>query len=122
MRKLLTGFDVDGFFRWPKGRAERLARRGKLPHFILPGGDIRFVPDDVAPMVRHVPPENPATLPEKPCECGGNAGASSALAGTAGPLETRQNDDRGPARPDRRATAANAPDALQTREGGAANA
>jgi hypothetical protein len=39
---MLTGVEVDKRLRWPLGRAERLARRGKLPHIVLPDGAIRF--------------------------------------------------------------------------------
>lgn len=39
---MLTGVEVDKRLRWPLGRAERLARRGKLPHLLLPDGVIRF--------------------------------------------------------------------------------
>lgn len=34
--------EVDRRLSWPLGRAERLARRRKLPHVILPDGSIRF--------------------------------------------------------------------------------
>ena len=39
---MLTGLEIDKRLRWPLGRAERLARRGKLPHVVLPDGAIRF--------------------------------------------------------------------------------
>lgn len=46
---------IDEILTWPPGRAERLARRGKLPHVVLPDGAIRFEWSDIAPLVRRVP-------------------------------------------------------------------
>jgi len=40
--KLLTPDELDRLLRYPPGKSERLARRGKLPHVLLPGGDVRF--------------------------------------------------------------------------------
>ena len=34
--------DIDRRLNWPLGRAQRLAKRQKLPHVILPDGSIRF--------------------------------------------------------------------------------
>lgn len=42
MARLLYGEDVDRRLNWPLGRAEKLARHGRLPHFELPDGSIRF--------------------------------------------------------------------------------
>lgn len=42
MHSLQYGEDIDRRLNWPLGRAERLARRGKLPHVILPDGQVRF--------------------------------------------------------------------------------
>lgn len=39
------------------GRAERRARRGKLPHVILPGGTIRFEWSSIVRLLRHVSPD-----------------------------------------------------------------
>ncbi len=50
-----TGREIDKRYAWPLGRAERLARRGKLPHLLLPDGAIRFEPDAVASLVRRKP-------------------------------------------------------------------
>jgi len=47
--------DIDGLFRWPAGTAERLAKRGKLPHYVLPNGDIRFDRAEVEALVKRVP-------------------------------------------------------------------
>jgi hypothetical protein len=43
--------DVDRHFAWSPGRALRLARRGKLPHHVLPDGSIRFRIKDVEAQV-----------------------------------------------------------------------
>lgn len=40
--KLLLPEEADVLLRYPLGRSERLARRGKLPHIKLPDGSIRF--------------------------------------------------------------------------------
>jgi hypothetical protein len=40
--ELLTPEEVDRFFRYPRGRAARLATAGKLPAVFLPDGEIRF--------------------------------------------------------------------------------
>jgi hypothetical protein len=50
----LTGVEIDKLYRWPLGRAERLARRKKLPHSVLPDGAIRFDPVKVAALVKEV--------------------------------------------------------------------
>ncbi len=46
---------IDRLLNWPLGTASRLARRGKLPHFRLPDGSIRFDRVEVEAMVVHVP-------------------------------------------------------------------
>jgi predicted site-specific integrase-resolvase len=40
--KLLTAREVESLFRYSPGHATRLARKGKLPHLVLPDGAIRF--------------------------------------------------------------------------------
>ncbi len=45
MEMLLVPDEVDELFRYPSGRAQRLARRGLIPHIKLPDGEIRFEPD-----------------------------------------------------------------------------
>lgn len=40
--ELLTPDEVDCQLRYPPGYSERLARRGKLSHVVLPDGSIRF--------------------------------------------------------------------------------
>lgn len=56
--RLLTGYEVDERLRWVKGRAERMARAGKLPHLLLPDGSIRFNEVDVQQFVQRVEPSN----------------------------------------------------------------
>lgn len=34
--------EIDQRLRWKAGTAERLAKQGKLPHFVLPNGEFRF--------------------------------------------------------------------------------
>ncbi len=47
--------EIDQRFRWSIGRAERLARRGKLPHVVLPDGSIRFEPEAIEGLITRVP-------------------------------------------------------------------
>lgn len=54
---LLCPEQVDGALNWPTGTAARLARRKRLPHYVLPDGSIRLRWDEVAPLVRRVPAE-----------------------------------------------------------------
>ncbi len=42
MAEYLTPDDVDALLKLPRGKAARLARRGKMPACILPDGTIRF--------------------------------------------------------------------------------
>lgn len=52
---LLTGFQVDDLFKWPKGRAERLARRGKIPYLLLPDGQtVRFERESIEGAIRRI--------------------------------------------------------------------
>ena len=57
---LLYPDDIDARLNWPPGRTSRLARTGKLPHYILPDGSIRLRWDEIAPLVQRVP-----TAPKK---------------------------------------------------------
>lgn len=56
---LLFPDDIDARLNWPPGRTSRLARAGKLPHYILPDQSIRVRWDEIAPLVRHVPAVRP---------------------------------------------------------------
>jgi len=50
-----TRQEIDQHFRWRLGTAERLARRGRLPHVILPDGEtIRFNGAEIEGLVKHV--------------------------------------------------------------------
>ena len=51
---LLYPEDVDRRLNWPLRRAEKLARRKRLPHIVLPDGSIRFDWSKIEPLVRHV--------------------------------------------------------------------
>jgi hypothetical protein len=54
---LLYGDDIDNRLNWPLGRANRLAKRGKLPHVVLPDGSIRFEWEAIEPLIVRVPHE-----------------------------------------------------------------
>jgi len=47
MNGLLIPIEVDRIFRYRPGKAERLAKRGKMPHIVLPDGSIRFRQEDI---------------------------------------------------------------------------
>ena len=51
MNDLLYGEEIDRRLNWPLGRAERLARRKKLPHYVLPDGSVRFRWADIEPLI-----------------------------------------------------------------------
>jgi hypothetical protein len=40
--ELLKPAEVDLLFRYPTGRSIKLAKAGKIPHIVLPDGEIRF--------------------------------------------------------------------------------
>ena len=61
MPELLTDRELDKRLRWPLGRATRLARRGKLPHVLLPDNTIRFEWETIEPLIVRIQPE--ATSP-----------------------------------------------------------
>lgn len=54
MKRLVYPEDVDKRLAWPLGRAERLARRGRLPHVLLPDGSIRFSWSEVRRLIQRV--------------------------------------------------------------------
>lgn len=54
---LLYPEDVDRRLNWPLGNTERLARRKRLPHVVLPDGSIRFDWSEIEPLLRHVDAE-----------------------------------------------------------------
>ncbi len=47
--------EIDQRLNWPLGQAERLARRRKLPHVVLPDGSIRFEWEAIEPLLVRVP-------------------------------------------------------------------
>jgi hypothetical protein len=50
---LLLPIEVDGLLRYRAGRSRQLAKRGKLPHLVLPDGEIRFVEEEITNMLRN---------------------------------------------------------------------
>lgn len=50
--KLLIPIEVDRLLRYPAGKCERLAKRGKIPHVVLPGGEVRFRVEDIDAILR----------------------------------------------------------------------
>jgi hypothetical protein len=38
----ITPREVDRLLRWPRGRAAKAAREGRLPAITLPDGEVRF--------------------------------------------------------------------------------
>ncbi|HJZ58653.1 MAG TPA: hypothetical protein VKE74_27170 [Gemmataceae bacterium] len=48
---LLFPEEIDVRLGWPPGTAQRLARRQKLPHYVLPDGALRLRWDEVVPLV-----------------------------------------------------------------------
>ena len=47
MSTLLMPREVDRLLRYPRGRSLRLARSGKLPHVVLPDGEVRFIEHEI---------------------------------------------------------------------------
>ena len=48
---LETPDEIDLLLNWQPGRAKRLARRNKLPHYKLPDGEIRFRRDEILSLI-----------------------------------------------------------------------
>jgi hypothetical protein len=59
--------DVDNHLNWPTGTAAKLARRGKLPHYRLPDGSIRFKIEEIHALVERVEPASPLSAAKQPC-------------------------------------------------------
>jgi hypothetical protein len=55
MPELIWPEQVDRHFNWPVGTAARLARRRRLPHYLLPDGSVRMCLEEVQALVRHIP-------------------------------------------------------------------
>ena len=49
---LLKPGEVDLLFRYPSGRALRLAKSKRIPHIVLPDGDIRFDEAEIKAIIR----------------------------------------------------------------------
>jgi excisionase family DNA binding protein len=52
MSEYLTPDEVDERLKLPRGKAARLARRGKLPACVLPDGTIRFPAEELESFLR----------------------------------------------------------------------
>ena len=67
--EILTPEEVDRLFRYPRGRAAKLAKSGKLPAIFLPDGEIRFdrqaIADALASMTKR-PGENEVVTDRRP--------------------------------------------------------
>jgi hypothetical protein len=51
VKTLLLPDEVDRLLRYPPGKSERLARRGKLPCVVLPDRSIRFDQEAIATLI-----------------------------------------------------------------------
>lgn len=60
MSELLCGDNIDKRLNWPLGKADWLARKGKLPHIILPDSAIRFRWEDISALLQSVPAQTAA--------------------------------------------------------------
>ncbi len=49
---LLKAVEVDLLLRYPIGRAAKLAKKGLLPHVVLPDGSVRFERDQLEAALR----------------------------------------------------------------------
>lgn len=52
MHSFLHPSDVDQLLQWPRGRTMRLARLGRFPAVLLPGGEYRVRREDLEALVR----------------------------------------------------------------------
>lgn len=57
MANILTPEQVDRIWKLPRGKAQRLGRRGALPALLFPDGTVRFDADE---LTRHLE-SNPST-------------------------------------------------------------
>ena len=62
VKQLLTDFDVADLLKVTSVRVLRLAKQGKIPHVVLPTGDIRFIERDVMDWIesQRKPAEGPS--------------------------------------------------------------
>ena len=47
LQRLIPPAEIDALLRFPRGRAKRLAIGGEIPHVLLPGGEVRFDPNEI---------------------------------------------------------------------------
>ena len=47
--------EIDKRLSWPLGTAKSLARRKRLPHYVLPDSSIRFKWEEVESLIERVP-------------------------------------------------------------------
>jgi hypothetical protein len=52
MSTLLMPREVDRHLRYPRGRSLRLAKSGKLPHVVLPDGEVRFLQHEIDELLK----------------------------------------------------------------------
>jgi hypothetical protein len=57
--------EIDERLSWPLGRAERLARRKKLPHVLLPDKSIRFEWEAIEPLLVRIPADDPSAASQE---------------------------------------------------------
>ncbi len=58
MEDLISTTAIDHRLKWSLGHAESLAKRGKLPHYKLPDGSIRFRWVEIEALIHRVPVAN----------------------------------------------------------------
>ena len=51
----ISDWDVDQRLGWKSGRAQRLAKQRRLPHYVLPDGQFRFKWEEIEPLIVRVP-------------------------------------------------------------------
>jgi hypothetical protein len=51
----ISSDEIDRRLGWKPGKAERLARQRRLPHYLLPDGSLRFVWPEIEPLIVRVP-------------------------------------------------------------------
>ena len=57
MPTLLVPRELDRLLRYPRGRSLRLAKAGKLPHIVLPDGEVRFDEEQIERLLQPVIPQ-----------------------------------------------------------------
>ena len=54
--------DIDQKLNWPPGTAQKMARRRRLPHTVLPDGSVRFVWEDIESLLVRVEVQHPPRI------------------------------------------------------------